>query len=188
MASILKTLVFISGTAGIVFFSWKSLKKPQSHGYYRFFAWEFILALFIFNAGVWFRDPFSTFQIISWILLILSIFLAVHGVQLLKKIGQPDKKRDRNDISLMNFEKTTALVTEGAYKYIRHPLYSSLLFLNWGIFFKNPSWPAGIALALAASIALFLTARKEENENILFFGRNYETYIARTKMFIPFIF
>jgi protein-S-isoprenylcysteine O-methyltransferase Ste14 len=47
-------------------------------------------------------------------------------------------------------EKTTILVTTGAYRYIRHPLYSSLLFLAWGIFFKAPSWPGGL-LALAAT-------------------------------------
>ena len=23
----------------------------------------------------------------------------------------------------------------------RHPIYSSLMFLGWGIFFKSPSWP-----------------------------------------------
>lgn len=38
----------------------------------------------------------------------------------------------RHDETLMSFEKTTALVTTGIYRRIRHPLYGSLLFLAWG--------------------------------------------------------
>jgi protein-S-isoprenylcysteine O-methyltransferase Ste14 len=75
----------------------------------------------------------------------------------------------------------------GAYKYIRHPLYSSLLFLAWGVFFKDPSWLGGI-LALAATIFLVVTAKVEEAEDIRFFGPAYQIYRKQTKMFIPFLF
>ena len=84
-------------------------------------------------------------------------------------------------------EKTTRLVTAGAYKYIRHPLYSSLLFLAWGVFFKAPSWPGG-GLAALATLSLFMTGKMEETENIRFFGSAYEEYMRENKMFIPFVF
>ena len=45
----------------------------------------------------------------------------------------------RIDASLYAFEKTSKLVTVGLYRYICHPLYSSLFFLGWGVFFKSPS-------------------------------------------------
>ena len=76
---------------------------------------------------------------------------------------------------------------EGSYRYIRHPLYSSLLFLAWGIFFKAPSG-LGIFILLAASLALFATARVDEEENIRYFGEEYLEYMRNTKMFIPFLF
>jgi protein-S-isoprenylcysteine O-methyltransferase Ste14 len=79
------------------------------------------------------------------------------------------------------------LVVEGAYRYIRHPLYSSLLFLGWGIFFKDLSW-AGLALAAGATFFLAMTARAEEGENIRFFGPAYQEYMQRSRMFIPFLF
>ena len=88
---------------------------------------------------------------------------------------------------LLGIEKTTRLVTTGAFRYIRHPLYSSLLLLAWGVFFKNPSW-AGICLALGATAFLVATAMVEEAENLLYFGPVYREYMRRTKMFIPYLF
>jgi protein-S-isoprenylcysteine O-methyltransferase Ste14 len=91
------------------------------------------------------------------------------------------------DPNLLAFEKTTQLVTSGIYAYIRHPLYSSLLLLAWGIFFKLPSLPGGL-LALAATIFLVLTARADEAECIQFFGSVYQGYMHKTRRFIPFLF
>jgi protein-S-isoprenylcysteine O-methyltransferase Ste14 len=63
--------------------------------------------------------------------------------------------------------KNKNLVTVGAYRYIRHPFYSSLLFLTWKVCFINPSWIGG-SLAIIASVFLILTAKVEEAKNILF--------------------
>jgi protein-S-isoprenylcysteine O-methyltransferase Ste14 len=185
--SMIKVILLIAGSTGIMYYSWPSLRHPRSHGFYRFFAWEFILALVVINLDNWFRDPFSIQQIISWILLIISIFLVIHSIQLLKMIGKPNVESTRGAVPVMDFEKTTTLVTVGAYRYIRHPLYSSLLFLNWGVFFKDPS-RLGLALSACATLALVLTARKEEGENLRFFGTEYTAYIQKTRMFIPFLF
>jgi len=87
----------------------------------------------------------------------------------------------------VGIEKTTELVTTGVYGYIRHPFYSSLLFLAWGIFFKHITW-VGIVLGIIITILLFITAQKEEIENIAFFGEQYQEYMERTKSFIPYVF
>jgi protein-S-isoprenylcysteine O-methyltransferase Ste14 len=111
--------------------------------------------------------------------------LAIHGFYLLSIIGQP-KGRVENSSNL-GFENTSTLVTVGAYKYIRHPLYSSLLFGGWGVFFKDPSLLGG-ALAVAISAFLTATANVEEKENLRSFGSAYAEYMKTTKMFIPFLF
>jgi protein-S-isoprenylcysteine O-methyltransferase Ste14 len=95
--------------------------------------------------------------------------------------------QERNDPALVGIEKTTELVTTGVYHYIRHPFYSSLLFLGWGILLKNVNWIA-IFLAMITTSLLIITARKEEIENIQYFGGKYQEYMKRTKMFVPFIF
>jgi protein-S-isoprenylcysteine O-methyltransferase Ste14 len=173
----IQLVVFAVGSAGIILLSRDSLRDPGAHGFYRFFAFETILALFVLNVEHWFQEPFSAFQIISWLLLLASLFLVVHGFYLLSVVGRP---RDK-------IENTTTLVQVGAYKYIRHPLYASLLLLGWGIFFKNPSWLGG-ALVVAASLSLWATARVEETENLVRFGASYAAYIKTTKRFIPFLF
>jgi len=181
----LQLLVFIIGSAIIVYLSRASLPAPRSHGFYRFFAWEVILALAVLNLEHWFAHPFAWYQLISWFLLIVSGFLVIHGVRLLKQMGKQNAQRD--DSPMLAFEKTTTVVTAGAYKYIRHPLYSSLLFLAWGIAFKSPGW-LNLLLALIATLFLVATAKAEEAEDIRFFGPAYQEYMQKTKLFIPFLF
>lgn len=178
-------LVFILISFVIIYLSRVSLKKPDSHGFYRFFAWESILGIIILNIDVWFGDPWSWRQIISWFLLVLSAFLIVQAVVLLHRKGKPDDIRSNEP--LFELEKTTALVEVGAYRYIRHPMYSSLLCLAWGIYFKQPSWAGGF-LAISTTAFLVITAYIEEKENIRYFGAAYSAYMNRTKRFIPFIF
>jgi protein-S-isoprenylcysteine O-methyltransferase Ste14 len=129
---------------------------------------------------------FSVRQLISWLLLIGCIVPATYGAQLLRTRGKPDARRS-HDAPLIWIEKTTRLVTTGAYKYIRHPLYSSLLLLAWGVFFKRPTWVAG-GVAVGATGFLLATAKVEEAENVRYFGAAYQAYMERTKMFIPFVF
>ncbi|UCH51287.1 MAG: isoprenylcysteine carboxylmethyltransferase family protein [Chloroflexota bacterium] len=174
---IIKLVILVVLSVGIFIVSWQSLRNPRSHGFYRFFAFESILVLILLNLEHWFTDPFSVKQIVSWFLLLCSAVLVVHGFYLLHAIGRP-----RSGI-----EDTTTLVMVGAYKYIRHPLYSSLLFFAWGVFFKNPSWLGGV-LAIVASAFLVATAKVEELENIRNFGADYRIYMNKTKMFIPFLF
>jgi protein-S-isoprenylcysteine O-methyltransferase Ste14 len=173
----IKLVIFAVVSAGIVWLSWTSFRHPRSHGFYRFFAFESILILILLNLDNWLVDPFSVHQIVSWLLLIGSIVLVAHGFYLLHVIGRPKS----------GIESTTTLVNKGAYKYIRHPLYSSLLFLVWGVFFKDVSL-LGIILASAATAFLVVTAKMEESENIQKFGAEYAAYMKSTRMFIPFLF
>jgi len=182
---LVKAACFLLGTALLAYRSRASLAQPRSHGFARFLSWEAILGLTLLNIDVWFRDPFAWYQLISWVLLIISALLVVAGVRGLKGLGTPDARRD--DASLVAFERTTILVTTGAFRYIRHPMYSSLLFLAWGIFFKAPSRLGGL-LVLAATLFLWITARVEETENVRFFGEDYREYKRRTRMFIPYLF
>lgn len=141
--------------------------------------------LFLLNVRKWIDDPFAWRQLVAWSLLLIALFLIVDSAVRLRREGGPSDTRV--DDSLISMEKTTRLVTGGIYHYIRHPMYSSLFFLGWGIFFKDPSWLGGI-LATAATVFLALTARVEEGENLRFFGSDYQEYMRRTRMFVPFVF
>ena len=181
-----KIVSFLIITVIIVYISRASLRVPRSHGFYRFFAWECMLGLFLFQVDFWFYKPLAWNQLIAWTLLIACLIPLIFGVRMLTSRGKPTEKREA-DPSLLAFEKTTQLVTSGVYKYIRHPLYSSLFLLMWGIFFKHLSI-AAIILAIAATIFLVFTAKADETECTQFFGTKYQDYMKRTKRFIPFLF
>ncbi len=176
-------LVFAIGSVPILWVSRGSLRGRDAHGFYRFFAFEAILALIALNAALWFADPFAPRQIVAWALLLASLALAVHGFYLLRRLGRPDNSIA--DPTRLGIETTTCLVRLGAYRFIRHPLYASLLALAWGAFLKGPSLPAA-ALVVAATAAIYLTARVEEQENLRNFGAAYADYMRETWMFIPF--
>jgi protein-S-isoprenylcysteine O-methyltransferase Ste14 len=125
----------------------------------------------------WFSNAFAWHQILSWILLIASLIPLIDGVRLLRAVGKPTD----------SLEATTQLVTRGIYRYIRHPLYASLLYLAWGIFFKSPALLDGLIVAIA-SVFLYATARADENECIVKFGPVYAEYMKSTRMFIPLVF
>ena len=179
-------VAFVVFSVPIIHVSRASLRAPGSHGFYRFFAWEFILALVLLNIAVWFQDPFTWHQVISWVLLIVSFVPLVLGVRTLTTRGKRVERRE-GDASLLAFEKTSTLVTTGIYHYIRHPLYCSLMILAWGVFFKSPSWLGGL-LVLGATLALIATAKADEAECTRFFGPAYQEYMRQTRMFVPFLF
>lgn len=185
----IRAAIFFAASALAAYASRASLAFPRSHGFFRFFAWECILGLILVNfrsLGQWFRDPLSLRQLGSWFLLFSSLLPLGLGVHLLRTRGQPDAQA-RQDPTLFRMERTTRLVTTGVYGYIRHPIYTSLLLLTWGVVLKQPSRIAA-GLAVAGSLFLLATATAEERENARYFGTAYEAYLRNTRRFIPFLF
>ncbi len=168
----------LTGTLIIILFSWfYSIREKRYHGIARFFSFESIYIMILLNYRLWFREPLSLHQIFSWIFLISSIYPGIAGYLLLQNRGKPDK----------SIERTTQLVKSGIYKYIRHPLYCSLLLFGTGVMFKDPG-PLQLVLGAINVFAIYLTARIEEKEMIMKFGQSYKEYMHETKMFIPYIF
>lgn len=153
-----------------------TLSRTHRHRFPRFFAFESIIALVLLNARSWFRDPFSLRQWISWIFLATSLALTIEGFRLLRVAGAPEE----------TIEDTSQLVTRGVYRYIRHPIYCSLLFAGVGAFLKKPSI-LGFLLFALVFLFVYLTARVEEKDNIEKFGDDYLSYMKKTKMILPFL-
>ncbi|HLF34485.1 MAG TPA: isoprenylcysteine carboxylmethyltransferase family protein [Cyclobacteriaceae bacterium] len=171
-------IIFSAITSFLIWISWNvSLKEKRFHGFTRFFAFESIVLLFILNYRYWFVNPLSFQQLFSWAFLTGSAIFAIVGFVLLTKLGHPEG----------NIENTSHLITTGIYRYIRHPLYLSLLLLGFGIMLKHPVLSTWI-LAIINMTSVFFTARIEEKEMIMKFGEAYREYMKKSKMFIPLIF
>ncbi|MGA2086264.1 MAG: isoprenylcysteine carboxylmethyltransferase family protein [Terracidiphilus sp.] len=187
----LRVALFLAASAAILPVSWRPLRDWRTHGFYRFFAFELLLALILLNAPLWFHDPFSARQWAAWSLGIVSIGLAIEGFRLLRVIGRPRPTAEAGAKELGTnhpIENTTTLVTVGAYRLIRHPLYASLLALAWCAWLKNPLGAGSIALTVGASGFLLATAIAEEKENLQRFGAAYAEYMKSTRRFIPYVF
>lgn len=77
------------------------------------------------------------------------------------------------------------LVVAGPYRHVRHPLYSGVLALTFGIGLAvDHPWALLGAGALYLWFSLVL-APFEKRELKVLFGRDYEGYMRRTRRFLP---
>ncbi len=80
------------------------------------------------------------------------------------------------------FDKT--LVTDGPFKYVRHPMYLGIYIMLTGIglLFFSHLW---FAVMLVIVLIWYLDGRVEERQMIELHGSAYFDYRERTGMFIP---
>ncbi len=77
------------------------------------------------------------------------------------------------------------LVTTGAYNYIRHPMYTSVILMMFAVLAASPAFLELLLFSLLIGV-LVLKAKREEK---LWCGHDasYLDYQKRTKLFIPYI-
>jgi len=171
-------VILAAGNLFLLWFSWWfSIRERRFHGIPRFFGFSGILFLTWFNYRFWFEDAFSFRQIISWLLLCLSLYYVGSALYFYIKYAKPAGMP----------ENATRLISKGIYRYLRHPMYGSLIFLSLGVFLKHPDLRSSI-LTTFCLVAFYITALVEEGEMIEKFGSDYEQYRKSTGMFIPKIF
>lgn len=82
-------------------------------------------------------------------------------------------------------KENSKLITNGAYKYIRHPMYFSVFLMMGGVILTKID-VVNILCYMALIVVLYLKASKEEKLLSEKF-EEYKHYKTHTKMFIPFI-
>jgi protein-S-isoprenylcysteine O-methyltransferase Ste14 len=79
------------------------------------------------------------------------------------------------------------LVTQGVYRYVRHPMYSSFLLMGVGQLLLLPNWVGGGAGLVGAVFLLLFRMRREETMMQERFGDAYRDYSARTARIVPWL-
>jgi protein-S-isoprenylcysteine O-methyltransferase Ste14 len=79
------------------------------------------------------------------------------------------------------------LVTSGPYRVIRHPIYTSLLCLIFGIGFMLTPLPLLALAALAALVGTEIRVRIEDGLLASRFGNQFDDYRQRVAAYIPLI-
>lgn len=80
------------------------------------------------------------------------------------------------------------LITEGIYRYLRHPMYSAFWLLALTQALLLPNWFAGLAGLVGFGALFALRIGPEERMMEAAFGDQYRAYKARTWRVIPFVF
>jgi len=77
------------------------------------------------------------------------------------------------------------LVTDGVYRFIRHPQYTGFMLITLGMLLDWATLPMLIMWPILA-VLYYNLARREEREMEAQFGEAYRHYLHQTFMFIPF--
>ena len=78
------------------------------------------------------------------------------------------------------------LIKKGAYKLIRHPIYSGLILMFLGNAIILGRW-RGLVAVLIVFISFWFKLKKEEHWLTDLFGNKYREYILETKAIIPWL-
>jgi len=80
--------------------------------------------------------------------------------------------------------RTETIITEGSYSVVRHPQCLGGLFAHVGISFSLSAWFSLLFTPVMVAL-IYLLSRKEEEELIREFGKEYEDYKKRVPMLMP---
>ncbi len=136
----------------------------------------YVIAQFILLFVIAWPLPSLKLSIVGLLLLLLAAFIALSALA---------ANRPGNFNVLPHPKKTGGLIVHGPYKFIRHPMYSSLLLGCLGILFCQFNyWKLGAWLLLI--VVLALKARFEE-KSLCAHYTGYRAYQKSNKAFIPWI-
>ncbi len=95
------------------------------------------------------------------------------------------KTLGKNWSPILEIRKNHKLVTQGPYKYIRHPMYTQMWIGVVGYWLISSNWIVGIVAFLTWSILYFIRLPEEEKLMIEEFGQEYKDYMKKTKRIVP---
>jgi protein-S-isoprenylcysteine O-methyltransferase Ste14 len=126
--------------------------------------------------GFLFGSQFS-FPILAPVLTVIGLFGAVWARTVL----------GRNWSGYATYKENQELITTGPYKFVRHPIYSSMLLMLIGTILYYGYLFLLVIFAIVAVTFIWRT-KKEEKIMTKLFGKKYQNYMKRTKRLIPFVY
>jgi protein-S-isoprenylcysteine O-methyltransferase Ste14 len=134
-------------------------------------------AIYVFSGQPRFASyPLQTWQVFAGAVIFLAslvLFRRTHSA-----LG-------RNWSVTLEVRENHALITDGIYKYVRHPMYSA--FWLWAIAqaFLLPNWIAGFSGVVGFGTLYLMRVRHEEQMMLETFGNTYAEYAERTGRIFP---
>jgi len=121
--------------------------------------------------------PFVDFSIPLLNLIISLLFITLGAWFGIKGVKQTTLK-------VAETHRTEKIVTTGVYSIVRHPQYFGGLLAHVGVSFLLSAWYSLLVSPLIV-VLVYLVSKKEEEELIREFGKEYKDYTKKVPMFIP---
>jgi protein-S-isoprenylcysteine O-methyltransferase Ste14 len=89
---------------------------------------------------------------------------------------------------ILEIRQEHTLVTDGPYRYVRHPMYTDMLLWLVSFILVTANW--FYAFTFLAGLVIMFTVRIPDEERLMLgrFGEQYRAYMKRTKRLISYIF
>jgi protein-S-isoprenylcysteine O-methyltransferase Ste14 len=91
----------------------------------------------------------------------------------------------RNFSTSLTIKKDQTLVTDGPYRWVRHPMYTTFVLLWVAFMLLSANWFIGLTGLLAYALTMTVRTPKEERMMIEAFGDDYRAYMKRTGRYLP---
>jgi protein-S-isoprenylcysteine O-methyltransferase Ste14 len=146
---------------------------------------RFLLTTSIVSMGIYVIHPewmrWSGLPLPSWLRLIglpLGLWANTLLFWSLRSLG-------RNFFATLIIKKNHILVTDGPYRWIRHPMYATFVLFWIAFFLLSANWFIGLTGIMAYALIIVIRVPKEERMMIDGFDEEYVEYMKRTGRFLP---
>ena len=148
---------------------------------------------FLFWAGIWFSsqprftvpvfaDLAFTVPVVNFLASIVHLVIFAPFFLVGAWLGIEGVKQ--TTLKVAETHRTEEVVTSGVYSIVRHPQYLGGLLAHVGISFLLSAWLSLLFTPLVV-VLLYVVSRKEEEELIKEFGKEYKDYKKKVPMLMP---
>ena len=127
--------------------------------------------------------------LLSWATLPLPLWAQWLGVILvlgsLALIWWVQWALDLNFSHILHLRQSHTLVTYGPYRWVRHPMYTTLYMHGLATLLLTRNWLIGGAYLLSLTAIILLRLKNEEALMLETFGEDYRAYMEHTGRFLP---
>lgn len=115
----------------------------------------------------------------------LGVFVALASLAMFRLTH---RALGRNWSVTLELREHHALVTEGVYRHLRHPMYTAFWLWAAAQALLLPNWIAGLAGLIGFGTLFFGRVAREESLMLERFGDEYRAYMSRTCRVVPGIY
>jgi protein-S-isoprenylcysteine O-methyltransferase Ste14 len=85
----------------------------------------------------------------------------------------------------LHIQSEHKLIQHGPYRWVRHPMYTTLFMMGVGWFFLTANWLVGVPLMIGIIFVVASRVKREERVLLELLGDEYQAYMQRTGRFLP---